>query len=105
MKRRQFIAALAAFFAAQRAAEAANPADPVKIEKLKLSNKEAERTYDLLIDPGFGFTPDAAFDREGFKNVLALRAELERKPENAVPPPERYIDLGYYERAMKLVGR
>jgi ABC-type nitrate/sulfonate/bicarbonate transport system substrate-binding protein len=75
------------------------------IEKLKLSNKEAERTYDLLIDPGFGFTPDAAFDREGFKNVLALRAELERKPENAVPPPERYIDLGYYERAMKLVGR
>ncbi len=22
----------------------------------------------------------------------------------AVPPPERYVDLGYYERAMKLVG-
>ena len=59
----------------------------------------------MLIDPGFGFTPDAAFNREGFKNVLALRAELERKPENAVPPPERYVDLGYYERALARLSR
>src|SRR5690349_15455223 len=42
-------------------------------DKLKLSTREAERTHELLLDPGFGFTPDAAFDREGFKNVLALR--------------------------------
>jgi ABC-type nitrate/sulfonate/bicarbonate transport system substrate-binding protein len=77
----------------------------ILVEKLKLSPKEADRTYELLLDPGFGFTPDAAFDREGFKNVLALRAELERKPGNEVPPPERYLDAGYYERAMKLVGR
>jgi hypothetical protein len=41
----------------------------------------------------------------GFKNVLALRAELERKAGTEVPPPERYVDLGYYERAMRLVGR
>ena len=58
--------------------------------------REAERTYELLLDPAFGFTPDAAFDREGFKNVLALRAELERKAGTDVPPPERYVDLGYY---------
>ena len=77
----------------------------ILVDKLKLSAKEAERTYELLIDPRFGFTPDAAFDREGFKNMLALRAEIERKPGTAVPPPERYVDLSYYERAMKLVGR
>ena len=28
------------------------------VEKLKISGKEAERTYELLMDPGFGFTPD-----------------------------------------------
>jgi ABC-type nitrate/sulfonate/bicarbonate transport system substrate-binding protein len=71
-------------------------------EKLKLSGKEAERTYTLLMDPAFGFTPDAKLDLEGFRNVLALRAEIEG---GAPAAPERYIDLGYYERAMKRVGR
>ena len=50
----------------------------------------------------FGFTPDAKFDLEGFKNVLALRAEIEGGTPAA---PERYIDLGYYERALTRVGR
>jgi ABC-type nitrate/sulfonate/bicarbonate transport system substrate-binding protein len=71
-------------------------------EKLKISGKEAERTYELLMDPGFGFTPDAVFDLAGFRNVLAMRAEIEGGQPAA---PERYIDLGYYERAMKLLGR
>jgi ABC-type nitrate/sulfonate/bicarbonate transport system substrate-binding protein len=75
------------------------------VDKLKLSAQEAERTYELLMDPRFGFTPDAAFDREGFRNMLALRAEVERKPGTAAPSPERYVDLSYYERAMRLVGR
>jgi ABC-type nitrate/sulfonate/bicarbonate transport system substrate-binding protein len=77
----------------------------ILIDKLKLSTREAERTHELVLDPAFGFTPDATFDREGFKNVLALRAELERKSGTAVPPPERYVDLSYYDGAMKLVGR
>ena len=71
-------------------------------EKLKLPDQEAERTYELLMDPRFGFTPDAKFDREGFNNALALRAEIEGGTPAA---PERYIDLGYYERALNLVGR
>jgi len=85
----------------------ANKAEGIAIlvDKLKLSVREAERTHELLLDPAFGFTPDAAFDREGFKNVLALRAELERKAGTAVPAPERYVDLTYYEGAMRLVGR
>ena len=48
--------------------------------------------------------PDARFDVEGFKNMLALRAEIERKPETEAAPPERYVDPGYYERAMKLIA-
>jgi ABC-type nitrate/sulfonate/bicarbonate transport system substrate-binding protein len=82
----------------------AHRADDIALltEKLKISSKEAERTYELLMDPGFGFIPDAKFDLEGFKNVLALRAEIEGGQPTA---PERYIDLGYYQRAMGLVGR
>jgi len=75
------------------------------IDKLKLDRKIAERTYDLLVVPATGFTPDAKFDVEGFRNVLALRAEIERKPQTEAAPPERYVDLGYYERALKRIAR
>jgi hypothetical protein len=52
--------------------------------------------------PDFGFTPDAKFDLIGFKNVLALRAEIEGGTPAA---PERYIGLGNYERALTRLGR
>jgi len=74
------------------------------VEKLKLDRKIAERTYDLLVVPASGFTPDAKFDVEGFRNMLALRAEIERKPDTEAVKPERYVDLHYYEEAMKRVG-
>src|SRR6266849_3547858 len=74
-------------------------------EKLKLDRKIAERTYDLLAVPATGFTPDARFDVEGFRNMLALRAEIERKPETEAAPPERYVDLRYYDAAIKGIGR
>jgi ABC-type nitrate/sulfonate/bicarbonate transport system substrate-binding protein len=90
-------------FVRHRANRAENVA--ILVDKLKLSGKEAERTYELLMDARFGFTPDAVFDREGFRNVLALRAEIERKPGTAAAAPERYVDLSYYERAMQRVGR
>lgn len=75
------------------------------VEKLKLDRKIAERTYDLLVVPSSGFTPDARFDVEGFRNMLALRAEIERKPETEAVMPERYVDLHYYDDAMKLIGQ
>lgn len=68
------------------------------MKRLKLSNDIAERTLRTLADPSRGFTPDAAFDREGFRNLLALRAEIEGgNPGTA----EKYVDLSYYERAMR----
>jgi len=73
------------------------------IEKLKISQQEAERTYELLLDPEFGFAPDAKFNHEGFRNMLALRAEIQRRPGDTAADPARYVDLGYYERAMKLL--
>ena len=64
----------------------------------------AEQSLTLMAEPGFGFAPDAAFDLAGFKNVLALRAEVEGGKKTEMPAdPQRYIDLSYYDRAMKLV--
>jgi ABC-type nitrate/sulfonate/bicarbonate transport system substrate-binding protein len=70
------------------------------VDKLKLSKPIAERSYDLMADPAFGFAPDAKFNMAGFRNVLALRAEVEGGNPAA---PERYLDLGYYDRALKLL--
>jgi ABC-type nitrate/sulfonate/bicarbonate transport system substrate-binding protein len=70
------------------------------VGKFRLPKHLAERSYELLSDPTFGFAPDAKFDMAGFRNVLALRAETE----GGTPSPiDRYVDLGYYARAMALV--
>ena len=74
------------------------------MEKLKLSRHVAERTYRMLADPSRGFTPDAKFDREGFANMLALRAEMESRGAPA-PKPEKYFDLSYYERALARLSK
>ena len=73
------------------------------MDKLKLAKPMAERTYAQLTEPAFGLAPDAKFNLEGFRNVLALRAEIEGH--GAAPKPaERYIDLGYYDGALKLLN-
>ena len=73
------------------------------MEKLKLSRDVAERTWRLLADPARGFTPDAQFDRRGFDNMLALRAEMEGGCAPAAP--EKYFDLSYYERALARLSK
>ncbi|HEY2532324.1 MAG TPA: ABC transporter substrate-binding protein [Xanthobacteraceae bacterium] len=96
---------LAAFVEALRwslAPEHRTSAVAILVDKLRLSQDLAEQSLDLMTEPGFGFAPDAAFDLAGFKNVLALRAELEGGPP---ADPERYIDLSYYDQAMKLLRK
>lgn len=72
----------------------------VLMDKRKLSRALAERSYDLMIEPGFGFNRDAKFDLDGFNNVLTLRQEIEGGPP---PNPAKYIDMSYYDRALKIV--
>jgi ABC-type nitrate/sulfonate/bicarbonate transport system substrate-binding protein len=74
----------------------------ILVEKLKLPQNMADKSLTLMAEPGFGFARDAAFDMAGFKNVLALRAEVEG---GAPSDPQRYIDLSYYDRAMTLVNK
>jgi len=69
------------------------------VERFKLQPEVASRTWDMLADPKFGLARDAQFDLAGFRNVLALRAEIEGDWGGKPPAPERFIDLSYYERA------
>jgi ABC-type nitrate/sulfonate/bicarbonate transport system substrate-binding protein len=72
------------------------------MDKRKLTRSLASRSYDLMIEPGFGFNPDAKLSTEGFENVLKLRQEVEGGPK---PEPAKYLDLSYYDRALKLVAK
>jgi ABC-type nitrate/sulfonate/bicarbonate transport system substrate-binding protein len=66
--------------------------------RLELSPEIAAAVYDVVTDTTEGFAKDGRFDLEGFRNVLALRAEYE----GGVPAPtEKYLDLSYYERALQ----
>jgi len=77
-----------------------------RLQKIvQLSPEEAAQTYDLLMDPKFGLSPDAKFDIQGFRNVLALRAEIEGSWGGKAPAPDKYLDLSYYQRALQSLGR
>ena len=86
---------------------ALNPANKAEaiamlVQHLKTPPDLAERTYKLIADPSFGFAPDAKLHHVGFRNMLTLRTEIEGGPQ---PSPERYLDLSYYERALKRLMR
>jgi ABC-type nitrate/sulfonate/bicarbonate transport system substrate-binding protein len=66
----------------------------------KLSLDVALKSYEAAVDPAGGFSKDARFDVEGFKNTLKLRAELEGQWGGTPPVPEKYYDSSYYERAL-----
>src|SRR5258705_2621560 len=62
---------LAAYIEAVRfARDPKNKAENIALlmSKLSLPKHVAERTYELLLDPGFGFTPDAKFLADGYRN-------------------------------------
>lgn len=87
-----------------RARENKEMSSKMLVERFKLDPKVAQRTWELLADPKFGLSPDARFNVEGFKNVLALRAEIEGDWGGKPPAAERYFDLSYYGRALEQIG-
>jgi ABC-type nitrate/sulfonate/bicarbonate transport system substrate-binding protein len=79
----------------------ANKAEVVTFiaDRYKLPPDIAAKSYEMATDRADGLAPDARLNVEGLRNVLALRAEIERagaKPE----PAEKYYDLSYYQRAI-----
>jgi NitT/TauT family transport system substrate-binding protein len=94
---------LAAIIEAQRWLVA--PAN--KNEVLALLTKEAHlapevaaETYENSMTKPGGLAKDAAFDLEGFQNVLKLRAEIEGSWGGHPPAPDKYYDPFFYEGAL-----
>jgi ABC-type nitrate/sulfonate/bicarbonate transport system substrate-binding protein len=77
----------------------ANKAEAIKLaaERLNVPPDIAAEIFAVASDPVNGLAKDAAFDMEGFKTVLRLRADFEgRTP----PPPEKYFDLSFHRRGL-----
>jgi ABC-type nitrate/sulfonate/bicarbonate transport system substrate-binding protein len=66
-------------------------------DRLNLSAEMAAETYAIAADPVSGLSRDAAFDLEGLKTVLRLRAAFES---GNASPPEKYFDLACHARAL-----
>jgi len=81
----------------------ANKAAAIKLlsERLKVTPEVAAQTWELMSDPKFGLATDGRFDMQGFRNVLALRAEIEGSWGGKPPAPDRYLDLSFYDNALK----
>jgi len=58
--------------------------------------------YAAMVQNG-GYAKDAAFDVEGFKKTLQLRAEIEAGGNGKAPVAEKYYDLSYYRMAMSRI--
>ena len=85
---------------------AANPANKdeavaMLVRRLNIKPDMALAGYRHATDPAEGLAKDAKFDMDGFKNVLKLRAELEGQWGGKPPAPDKYVDLSYYDRALK----
>lgn len=69
-------------------------------ERLKLAPDVAQLSYEDALGLK-GYAPDARFDIGGFSNTLKIRAEMEGQWGGKPPPPEKFLDLSYYERALQ----
>ncbi len=77
----------------------ANKAEAVRLyaERLSVPADIAAEIDAAASDPASGLARDAAFDLEGFRTVLKLRAAFEGR---TAALPERYFDLSFHRRAI-----
>lgn len=76
-------------------------AEKLLVDRLKLTPEVAAQALAAGLDPRQGgFVKDLTFDMEGFRNVLSLRAEMEGQWGGKPPAPDKFIDLGYYQKAV-----
>ncbi len=71
---------------------------------LKVAPEVASEAYALAVAKG-GLSPDARLDVDGLKNVLKLRAEIEKQWQGTAPAPDKYYDLSYHQAALALLAK
>lgn len=99
---------LAAYIEGCRAAR--DPANKTEVlgvlqKNFQLDARLAALTYEALTTPGHGLAKDCAVNMQGFRNMLSLRAEMEGQWGGVAPPPDKYLDLSFYDRALSSLGR
>lgn len=67
---------------------------------LKLPPDIAQEAYARAVAAPGGLVPDARLDLNGFRNVLKLRAEIERQWGGHPPPADKYYDPSYHDAAL-----
>ncbi len=72
------------------------------MKESNLPEKTAGDWYAAMVESG-GYAKDAAFDVNGFKKTLQLRAEVEAGGNGAAPAAEKYYDLSYYRAALSKI--
>jgi len=72
------------------------------MKESNLPESTAGDWYAAMVQDG-GYAKDAAFDVEGFKKTLQLRAEIEAGGNGAAPAAEKYYDLSYYRAALSKI--
>lgn len=70
-------------------------------KRLSLSDDISQRSYEIATDPNTGFDVDGRVNLAGFRNVLKLRAEILGTWGGKPPEPSKYLDLSYWEEALK----
>lgn len=70
------------------------------IKEMHLAPEVGLQTYESFMSRPGGYEKNAAFDLDGFKNVLKLRAEIEGSWGGKPPAPEKYYDASYYLEAL-----
>ena len=80
-----------------------NKPDSIAVLKSRikgLDDKEADIIYTSLTGGKGGLNRKAEINLEGVKTVLSLRGEY-ATPKKTLTDPNKYIDMSYYEKAMK----
>lgn len=75
--------------------EPANRAEVIAVlrKRLNLTEDVSSRSYEGFVQPGYGLSRDCRFDMAGF-------ACRDGRPLGGTPEPGKYLELGYFERAM-----
>jgi len=72
---------------------------------LKVTPEVASDAYAQALDAKGGLFPDARLNVDGLKNVLKLRAEIEKQWQGTPPAADKYYDLSYHQAALALLAK
>jgi ABC-type nitrate/sulfonate/bicarbonate transport system substrate-binding protein len=72
---------------------------------LKVTPEVAADAYAQAVGGRGGLAPDARLDIDGLKNVLRLRAEIEKQWQGTPPAADKYYDLSYHQAALALLAK